>query len=204
MKRTNATYPASSVACSASWKPNRPAACRFPDCQCATPNATLAAIAPDTEAVYYGPTTNLNTDQFTALAAAVNARRLPSFSMIGPEDVKDGALATLVPEGELRRLARRVANYLQRIIVMGVQAKDLAVEFKTGEALTLNMETARTIGYSPTWKLSAEADLINEEAAAVAREARSVTRPCTRLCASPPSGMVSCLPVSREAVSPRV
>ncbi len=132
--------------------------------------ATLAAIVPDTEAVYYGPTTNLNTDQFTALAAAVNARRLPSFSMIGPEDVKDGALATLVPEGELRRLARRVANYLQRIIVMGVQAKDLAVEFKTGEALTLNMETARTIGYSPTWKLSAEADLINEEAAAVARE----------------------------------
>jgi outer membrane protein TolC/ABC-type uncharacterized transport system substrate-binding protein len=131
--------------------------------------ATVAAIAPDTEAVYYGPTTNLSTEQFAALSGAVNTRRLPSFSMTGLEDVKDGALATLVPEGELRRLARRVANYLQRI-VMGAQAGELPVEFKTGEALAINMETARTIGWSPAWKLTAEADLLNEEATVVAHE----------------------------------
>ncbi len=132
--------------------------------------ATAAAIAADTEAVYYGPMTNLSDEQFMALTAAVNARRLPSFSMMGRDDVKKGALATLVPEGELRRLARRVANYLQRIVVMGMPAGELPVEFKTGETLAINMETARAIGYSPAWKLTAEADLLNEEAAEAARE----------------------------------
>ena len=132
--------------------------------------ATLAAIAPDTEAVYYGPTTNLSTDQFAELAGAVNARRLPSFSMMGLDDVRDGALATLVPDGELRRLSRRVANYLQRILVSGVPAGELSVEFKTGEALTINMATARAIGYSPAWKLTAEAELLNEEDTGVTLE----------------------------------
>ncbi len=131
--------------------------------------ATLAAIAPDTEAVYYGPMTHLSTEQFAALANGVNARRLPSFSMMGLEDVKNGALATLVPDGELRRLARHVANYLQRIVT-GVPAGELPVEFKLGEALALNMETARAIGWSPAWKLTAEADLLNEEPAGAARE----------------------------------
>ncbi len=131
--------------------------------------ATLAAIAPDTEAVYYGPLTNLSMEQFAALAKGVNDRKLASFSMMGIEDVRDGALATLAPEGELRRLARRAANYLQRI-VNGEEAGKLPSELKAGESLTINMETARTIGYSPAWKLMAEADLINEEPAAYARE----------------------------------
>ena len=42
--------------------------------------------------------------------------------------------------------------------------------FKAGESLTLNMETARANDYAPSWKLMAEADLLNEDMAEVARE----------------------------------
>ena len=126
--------------------------------------ATLSAIPAGTEAVYFGPTTNLTDGQFAELAAAVNARRLFSFSLMGPADVRAGALATLQPEGEPRRLARRVANYTYRIL-NGADAGGLDTMFEGGTALTINMETARAIGYTPAWDLLDEAEVLNEEPA---------------------------------------
>ena len=127
----------------------------------------LAAIPPDAQAVYVAPLLQLPPGGFTRLAEALIERRLPSFSLWGQSEVRQGLLASLSidkldVEGDANRLARRVALNLHRIL-LGERAEDLPVDFKQDERLTINMATARAIGVYPSFALLTEAELLNEE-----------------------------------------
>jgi len=135
----------------------------------ATASETLAALPPDAEAVYVGPLLRLPDAEFDALARGLIARKLPSFSLMGEAEVARGVLASLRREADQTRLARRVALYAQRILD-GEPPERLPVAFPDGERLTLNMATARAVGYQPTFAVLAEANLLYEEPDQAARE----------------------------------
>ena len=127
----------------------------------------LASIPPDAQAVYVAPLLQLPTGEFDRLVEALIERKLPSFSLWGQSEVRQGLLASLSidkldVEGDANRLARRVALNLHRIL-LGERAEDLPVDFKQDERLTINMATARAINVYPSFALLTEAELLNEE-----------------------------------------
>jgi outer membrane protein len=60
------------------------------------------------------------------------------------------------------RVARRVALNVRRIL-LGEQAAELPVAFSRAQGITLNMRTARAIGYSPSWRLLTRARLLHDD-----------------------------------------
>ncbi len=122
----------------------------------------LDALAGDIDAVLVVPLPRLTEAEFDRLVAGIRARRLPSFSMWGREEVERGLLASLAVPDDLPRLARRVALNVQRIL-LGEAAAELPVAFDRRERLAVNMATARAVGAWPNWEVLTEAELLNEE-----------------------------------------
>ena len=128
----------------------------------------LAAIPSGTEAVFVTPLLRLPRQEFDALVQGLLARKLPSFSLFGREEVERGLFASIGRETNTLRLARRVALNIHRIL-LGEEAGDLLVTLPQGQRLTINMATARAIKAWPTFRVLTEADLINEEMEKVQR-----------------------------------
>ena len=123
---------------------------------------TLQAIPADTQAVYVGPMPRLSSQEYAKLVAGLIDRQLPSFAFFGKSDVERGLLLSAAPALEMERLARRVALNVRRIF-LGEDPAKIPVAFARGEGLTLNMNTARAIGFSPNWQLLTNAELLFEE-----------------------------------------
>lgn len=126
-------------------------------------NDTVAAAIPEeTDAVLYGAFPFARPDQIKDLIQRVNKRELISFSLSGEALLGLGALATNNPDTDWEKLARKTAIHIQEVF-LGTPAATLPVFFKTADRLMINMETARTIGFSPGFDVLGEAVLINED-----------------------------------------
>lgn len=125
-------------------------------------DSALAALPDDAQAVYVGPLPGLALQEFNRLTQGLIQRRLPSFAFEGKSDVERGVLVGIAPSLEMGRLARRVALNARRIL-LGENAATLPVAFARSQGLTLNMRTARAIGYSPSWRLLTQAELLHED-----------------------------------------
>jgi outer membrane protein len=128
----------------------------------------LAAFPSDTDAVYLMPLQQMPPGEFRKLIYGMILRRLPSFSMLGEDDVEAGVLASVAPKDQFLRITRRIALNVQRIL-LGEEASTLKVAFPLGEKLTINMATGRAIGFYPSWSALTEADLLNEKVERVER-----------------------------------
>ncbi|MCG6919000.1 MAG: TolC family protein [Deltaproteobacteria bacterium] len=128
----------------------------------------LAAFSSDTDAVYLMPLPQLPPAEFRKLIYGMILRRLPSFSMLGGDDVEAGVLASVAPKDQFLRINRRIALNVQRIL-LGEEASTLKVAFPLGEKLTINMATGRAIGFYPSWSALTEAVLLNEKVERVER-----------------------------------
>ncbi len=122
----------------------------------------LDQLPANTEFVYITPLLQLSDTEKVALFQGLAARRIPSFSMLGKEEVKQGVLGGLSPESDRERWARRVALNVQRIL-LGEDASGLPVLLSDKSKLSLNMATAREIGWYPSWDLQISAELIHQE-----------------------------------------
>ena len=131
-----------------------------------TDAAAVAAIPADAEAVYFAPLPGHTPEEVGALARGVNERRLPSFSLNGPADVRAGVLATLQTENETRRIGRRLANHTNRIL-SGEAPESLPAAMTAAENFLVNLETARTLGLTLPWETLVQAETINDEPAQV-------------------------------------
>jgi outer membrane protein TolC/ABC-type uncharacterized transport system substrate-binding protein len=127
-----------------------------------TPEATVAAIPEDAEAVYVLPLMRFDLGDIEVLAEGLKARRLPSFSMFGVLEVERGLLAGMRTRGFWPRLARRVALNVQRVL-LGEDPGNIPVSFAENPRLVINMRTARSVGVFPTWLAMSGADLLHEE-----------------------------------------
>jgi outer membrane protein TolC len=128
----------------------------------ATAGPALAALPQDAEAVFILPLPRLGQDETRRLIQGINERKIPSLSWFGAELLREGALMALAEETNLPRLARRVALNVQRTL-LGEDPGTLPVILEQESRLTINMATAREIGWYPSWDLITEAKLINEE-----------------------------------------
>ena len=124
--------------------------------------SAIAGIPDNTQAVYVGPLPGLSTNEYQQLVDGLIKRRLPSFAFEGKSDVQRGVLVGIAPALQMDRLARRVALNIRRIL-LGEDAATIPVAFARAEGLTLNMRTARAIGFSPKWRLLTRAELLYEE-----------------------------------------
>lgn len=124
----------------------------------------LSAIPSGVDAVYLTPLPAMPDGELTVLLQALAGRRLPVLSYGVDREVRSGALASFEPAENWRRLARRVAVNLQRILA-GEDAGRLPVRLVSLPRLTINLETARRIGFSPSWTLRTDAELVGTEGA---------------------------------------
>lgn len=129
----------------------------------------LSALRGDSQAVYLGPLLHLPADEFEDLVEGLIQRRLPSFSMLGLDDVRLGALACVGPAMDFERLARRAAQNVQRIL-LGEEPGSLPTAIIEGELLAINMATARAIGVWPRFELLTDAVLVGEPEAGAGRK----------------------------------
>ena len=127
-----------------------------------TPEETVAAIPPETEAVYVLPLMRFTWDDIDVLAEGLKERGLPSFSMFGVHEVERGLLASTRTRDFWPRLARRMALNVQRVL-LGEDAGTISVSLAENPRLVINMRTARAVGVFPTWLAMSGAELLHEE-----------------------------------------
>jgi outer membrane protein TolC len=127
-------------------------------------DAILAALPADADAVYLTPLPGMSEEEYGRLIAAINARRLPTLAHTADPDIRLGALASYEPPENWQRRARRVAVDLQRILA-GEDAGRLPVRLVSAPRLTLNLATARAIGFSPGRSLLTDAELAGVDSA---------------------------------------
>jgi outer membrane protein len=122
----------------------------------------VSGLVPDnTEAVYLMPLHQMSDDQLRTTVEALSARGIPTFSMVGEEEVDQGVLAGVNTLATGRALARGVALD----VLDTVEGRDVARSFESvfGGQLTLNMATADAIGFSPSWELLTRARVLHDD-----------------------------------------
>jgi len=132
------------------------------------PQETLARLPEDVEAFYLIPLGRLNRQARQALIDGLNARKIPTFSNSGPQDVEMGALATLKPDFETQTVRRVALNLFH--LIRGASAKELPVFLLVDAKFLINAETAVRIGYRPDYETRIYATFINEEAFEIGAE----------------------------------
>ena len=130
--------------------------------------STLKALPENAEAVFVTPLIRLPSKEYGRLVSGLIQRRLPSFSMFGRSEVEQGLFATISPDTDTVRLARRVALNVHRIL-LGENAGTLPVPFSEREQMVINMATARAIDVWPSFQILTEAELLHEEPEKTAR-----------------------------------
>jgi outer membrane protein TolC/ABC-type uncharacterized transport system substrate-binding protein len=113
------------------------------------------------EAVYFTPFLRLPLSEFHRLVRGVNQRGIPSFSLQGEIEVQRGVMACLRRVTDTKRMARRIALNMQRVL-LGEDAGTLPVTLDQPERLLINLATAEAVGFHPRWRVTLEADVINE------------------------------------------
>lgn len=130
--------------------------------------SALAAIPPAVEAIYVTPLRQLPPEERGRLIRGLKERRLPTFSSMGRSGVDAGLLMSLYDDADFRRLGRRLALQVQRLL-QGEDAGALPIDFRREPRLTLNIATARAIGLYPGWRVLTEADLVQAAPAPAVR-----------------------------------
>ena len=123
---------------------------------------TIENIPRETDAVMLGGLYRMSDREKQKLIDHVNHLRLPSYAFQGISHIKLGALAGSAPETNFQKIARRIALNIEKILV-GLDPANFPTLLTFEKRLTLNMETARKIDFSPRWSTLAGAELINED-----------------------------------------
>ncbi|MDJ0709015.1 MAG: TolC family protein [Woeseiaceae bacterium] len=130
----------------------------------------LAERVPEgTDAVFVSGLPRMPKDAFLELVEAINDRGLASYSFVGTEDVEAGLLMTSSETRDLERQARLNALNMQAVM-LGERAEDQTVLATARKQYTINMETARKLGISPSFNILSIATLLNERPAVTGDE----------------------------------
>lgn len=120
-------------------------------------------IPPDTDAVFVAGLPRMPEDAFATLADRLAEMQLPSYSFAGVNDVQRGLLMTNSEPRDNSRLARLNALNMQAVM-LGEPAARQTVDSQIKDRLTVNMDTARRIGLSPSFDILADAVILNGDA----------------------------------------
>ncbi len=113
----------------------------------------------DVDAVYITGGFSLTDAQFKSMIDAINTKKLVSFSSNGVQDVKRGALSTNQPETNISQFFRRIALNVESIL-SGTNPSELPLYIDYKNKTTLNLTTAKKIGFPLRYSMLATADFI--------------------------------------------
>jgi outer membrane protein TolC/ABC-type uncharacterized transport system substrate-binding protein len=114
----------------------------------------------DIDAVYFPPLPRFSIEEFQQFNQTLIKKQLPTFSLLGREEVEMGVLAASGGRtADMQRYTRRIALYVQAIL-LGADPAQLKVNMEQSQKLAINMKTAEAINFSPNWRFLEEADLL--------------------------------------------
>ena len=104
-------------------------------------------IAKTADAVYVTVHRGVTSDSLPSIVTALNAAAIPSFSMLGENEVKQGILMS-VAQGNYSYVGRFHAETIGRII-NGAKPRSISQVWLAPAKIALNLKTAEIIGYDP-------------------------------------------------------
>ncbi|MEM9208205.1 MAG: TolC family protein [Pseudomonadota bacterium] len=129
----------------------------------------VSRVPPDTDAVFVAGLPRMPLDAYLRMIDGINAAGWPSYSFAGVADVEAGVLATNSEPSDITRQARLNALNMQAVF-LGGRAEDQTIGADLNKQLTINMETARKIGLSPSFDVLNDAILLNQDEEATGEE----------------------------------
>ncbi len=126
--------------------------------------STLSKLPNSGDALYMPSLMRFSKQAIRAFAEQITQRGLPSFSLIGLQDLELGFMATLRGRKiDALRFSRRIALNVQSIL-LGMDAGNLKVDLDQPAKLAINMETVNALGLPLDWQILEQAELINNQA----------------------------------------
>lgn len=123
-------------------------------------NDIISAIG-DVDAVYLAGGFFLNDEEIMELSEYLIKNKLPSFTATNVEDVVTGIMATNQSEENLSRFFRRIALNVESII-NNINPADLPVYIDYNDKLTINYNTAESIGIPVKYSLIATTNFVGD------------------------------------------
>jgi ABC-type uncharacterized transport system substrate-binding protein len=130
--------------------------------EAATRNAVecYAKLAPQVDAVYVTVHRGVTPASVDTIAEILRQARVPSFSMLGSEEVKHGLLLSLA-QADYSYVGLFYAETMARIF-NGAKPRELSQVWIDPAKIALNLETARVIGFDPPVDILLAADEVYE------------------------------------------
>jgi ABC-type uncharacterized transport system substrate-binding protein len=119
-----------------------------------------AEVARKSDAVYVTVHRGVTLTNMPKILAPMIAQRIPTFSMLGSNEVKHGVLMS-VAQGNFSYVGRFHAETIARIF-NGAKPRDLEQRWTTPAKIAINLETAKQIGFKPPVDLMLAADEVYE------------------------------------------
>ena len=124
--------------------------------------ASLAKIPSDVDSVFVTPMFNLSVEQRKELYDTLNARKLFTFSAVGDEDVKLGALlGTSTPDVD-KKLAEATSFSIHGVL-HGNAVKNEKVSFYNDEVIFYNKDTGELLGYNAPLRLLNNCEVLSSK-----------------------------------------
>lgn len=115
-------------------------------------NASLAKLHKDVDSVFVTPLYNLSTAQRKELYKLINAKKLPSYSSVGKEDVELGALLGTSTMDVDKKLAEATSFNIHGVL-HGNVVKNEKIPFYDDKIIFYNSDTGEALGYTPPLRL---------------------------------------------------
>lgn len=120
---------------------------------------TIQKLSANYDAVIITPLFNLTEDKKHDLINKLNAKKLPTFSTLGREDVVDGVLLGAGAYDLDRKLAEATSFNIKGVL-NGDKTKPKQIQFYEDEIVYINQDTADSIGYDPHLRVLNNAEVI--------------------------------------------
>jgi outer membrane protein len=123
---------------------------------------SMAALPDDVDSVYFPPVfLQDEIGEQKKLINLINKRKLPSFALLGEENVQMGIMASIAPDRNINAMARRIAINILNIFG-GKDAGELPVQLtRYIDNYVINVSTLQEIDFFPSWEAMNAARLIN-------------------------------------------
>lgn len=123
-------------------------------------SGSLSKIPKEVDSVFVTPMFNLTSEQRKQMYDIINTKKLYSFSAIGDEDVKLGALlGTSTPDTD-RKLAEATSFSIHGVL-HGNVVKNEKIAFYDDDVIFYNQDTGEDLGYSAPLRLLNNAQIIS-------------------------------------------
>ncbi len=124
-------------------------------------DSVLTQVDSSVKAAYLTPGLRMSTTERKRLIDGLNEKKIPTFSMIGIEEVRMGVLAAQAPEFTTR-VSRRIALNLKKVLG-GLSPNEITVDLPMEDQLVINDATSRKIDLAIPFDILSTSEQINED-----------------------------------------